>query len=247
MRPWYRLWFGEAYKALYPHRDHAEAARQIDFLISITGCRPEWRVLDIGCGSGRHLAAFARRGIHQAYGIDLSDTLLRDARQASHDVARADMRRLPFRPGHFHLLTSLFTSFGYFEAPSEDMAALAGFAACLKPGGSLFLDLPDQKHVLDHLVARDERKVDDLIMIQERRAAPSADGMQVVKRIEIQAPDGKRQVFEEKVRLYEKAFLENAAKTMGLSLAEAFGDEQGSAYRPGQSPRMALLWRKNPG
>lgn len=244
MPPWYRNWFGEAYKALYPHRDACEAREQILFLTRAVACQPHWNILDVGCGNGRHLTAFHELGHKHAVGLDLSATLLRDARQAGHAVTRGDMRRIPFPSGYFDLIASLFTSFGYFAKSEQDLQALNGFAEGLKPGGYLFLDLPDREHVLAHLVASDERQIDTIHVLQERRVERHADGDQVVKRIRLLAADGSEQVFEERVRLYEQSRLEAAAAPFGLQIQRLFGDEKGGDYSPGRSPRMAMLFRR---
>ena len=74
--------------------------------------------------------------------------LLRDARAAGQPVARADMRHVPFRSAGFDLVTSFFTSFGYFATFDEDVEALAQMVSLLKPGGHLFLDLINKPHLV---------------------------------------------------------------------------------------------------
>ncbi len=32
-KPWFKCWFGDAYKKLYPHRNIAEAENQVSFLL----------------------------------------------------------------------------------------------------------------------------------------------------------------------------------------------------------------------
>ena len=43
------------------------------------------------------------------------------------------MRRIPLR-GEFDAAINLWTSFGYFEKPSDDLKTLRGIARALKPG-----------------------------------------------------------------------------------------------------------------
>ena len=90
---WYQEWFGEEYLDLYSYRDEEEARLQVDFFASRIGpiSRP---VLDLACGSGRHLQELRSRG-YRSFGCDLSYVLLRTAiRDADASVARADMRRI---------------------------------------------------------------------------------------------------------------------------------------------------------
>ena len=51
----------------------------------------------------------------------------------------ADMRRPPTGP--FDAAINLFSSFGYFDDPREDTAALTAWSRCLRPGGVLLMEL----------------------------------------------------------------------------------------------------------
>ena len=94
MTEWFEEWFGEEYLHLYPHRDEAEAARAAELLQANLPWRADLRILDVGCGAGRHTRALAQAGA-RVTGIDLSRTLLGHARHCSGATfARADMRRL---------------------------------------------------------------------------------------------------------------------------------------------------------
>src|SRR3982751_3002771 len=115
MTEWYEEWFGEDYLRLYPHRNDAEAERAVALISSTVSLQPGWRVLDVGCGAGRHTRAFVVYSA-RCVGLDLSATLLRLARETtSAPLVRADMRALPIRPRSMDLTVNLFTSFGYFE------------------------------------------------------------------------------------------------------------------------------------
>jgi SAM-dependent methyltransferase len=240
---WFQSWFGEDYKALYPHRDDSQAGVQADALIRAAGFDSSWNILDVGCGAGRHLRAFRTRGL-RATGIDLSPVLLRDARAEGLNVARADMRRLPFPDATFDLAACLFTSFGYFATPAEDVSALREFCRVVRPLGLLFLDLPNPVPLSRDLVAG------EVMETAGRRVeiARSIEGDLVVKRMRITGkgraalPDDL--VYEERVRLWSAASLGPVLGQLGLETAAVLGDERGSAFDPGTSPRMSLLLRR---
>ena len=238
--PWYKRWFGDAYKVLYPHRDFHEAKSQIAFVLRELPVTPEWRILDVGCGQGRHLKILRSLGYASSFGLDLSLPLLRDARAAGLGIARGDMRRLPFHPGSFDLVTSFFTSFGYFATFAEDVEAMAQFVSVLQPGGSLFLDLIDKEHLLSRLVPEDRRVVADTEVVQRRRV----EGQVVIKDIELRKPGGLVEKFEERVRLYGMGEMLALAERFSLRHVKTFGNEAGEAWHCGQSPRMSLLLQK---
>jgi ubiquinone/menaquinone biosynthesis C-methylase UbiE len=96
------------------------------------------RVLDAPCGQGRHAHLLAEAGF-RVDGIDYSRQLLAAALQRgtgpSLHYRRADMRKLPaVWTNRFDGVVNLFTSFGFFDNPSDDARVIAEFARVLKPG-----------------------------------------------------------------------------------------------------------------
>lgn len=93
------------------------------------------RILDAGCGTGINLAELGKRGT--AFGCDLSEDALDFCRQRGlARLARADVRRLPYRPASFDLVT-LFDVLYHKEIP-DDAEVLRGIRDVLRDGG-LFL------------------------------------------------------------------------------------------------------------
>ena len=124
----------------------AAAADEVRFLWKVLSLKKGSRVLDVACGTGRHATRLARRGA-SVLGVDVTPEYLREARRASRGLknasfVRADMRRLSFR-GEFDAAVNLWTSFGYFERPSDDLEALRGIARALKSGGLFLIDMLD--------------------------------------------------------------------------------------------------------
>ncbi len=230
---WFEEWFGEDYLQLYPHRDQAEADRAVALVARATGLQPGWRVLDVGCGAGRHARAFRAAGA-RCIGLDLSRTLLRIARDVTDaPLVRADMRELPIRPGSMDLTVSLFTSFGYFEHDEEHAAALREMAGTLRHGGWFVIDFLNPSQVRARLVPRERVSVPAGEVDVTRTVSP--DGHSVCKTIV--TADGRK--FVERVRLFEPAEITAMLGDAGIDVRHRFGDYDAGPLRPA-SPRTIL-------
>lgn len=197
--------------------------------------RAGWRVLDVGCGAGRHARALVAAGARPV-GLDLSPELLARAKEAGVPLVRADMRALPVRSRSVDLVVNLFTSFGYFEDDAEHARVLRGFADVLVPGGWCALDFLNADSVRRGLVAEEVQQL-GVGPVQIRRELHDG-GRRVVKTMHI--PDGR--TFVERVRLFEPGELETMLRDAGLSVESRFGDYNGGPLGPG-APRAILLSR----
>jgi SAM-dependent methyltransferase len=137
------FWAGFAGPLFSPERrQEAEATVASSALLDVA---PGAEVLDLGCGPGTHAVPLARRGA-SVTGVDLSDVMLAQARQAARaagvdlELVQADMRQF-VKPQAFDLIVSMYTSFGYFTDPAENLLVLTNARQNLVPGGRLVLDL----------------------------------------------------------------------------------------------------------
>ncbi len=102
------------------------------------------RVLDAGCGAGRHLAPLAAAGL-TVHGSDISAAMLAQAGAALAEagaavrVAQADIERLPFRDGCFDTVCSI-TVVEHFP---QWRAIVAEYGRVLRTGGTLLFELPN--------------------------------------------------------------------------------------------------------
>lgn len=115
--------------------------QEVDAVVAALGLGPGSRVLDVGCGPGRHAHELARRGI-LAHGIDISERFVELARANAPDGAtfeRLDARNLPFE-GEFDAAICLCQgAFGLMTAGGDDARVVTGIARALRPGGRLAL------------------------------------------------------------------------------------------------------------
>lgn len=117
--------------------------QEIGFLVEALGLEPGMRVLDVGCGPGRHALALARLGL-DVVGVDHSPDFVQLARAAAaeeHLAARfeqLDVRDLD-HDGEFDAVLCLCQGgFGLLGGRDEP-AVFARIAAALRAGGRLAL------------------------------------------------------------------------------------------------------------
>lgn len=115
--------------------------QEVDFLVDALGLGAGDRVLDVGCGPGRHAHELARRGM-VVHGVDISQRFVDLAIEAAPPGAtfeRLDARAMPFRAEFDAAVCLCQGAFGLMTAEGENQAVLSGIAAALKPGGKLAL------------------------------------------------------------------------------------------------------------
>nr|WP_320131076.1 class I SAM-dependent methyltransferase [uncultured Holophaga sp.] len=237
---WFTHWFDADYAALYAHRNEDEARLAVHTALRLAPELAAGPVLDLGCGSGRHLAHLRKRN-PVAFGLDLSETLLGLAPPELRDwLLRGDMRSIPVRPGVLAGITMWFTPFGYFDE-AQNRALLDSLSRLLKPGGVLLLDFMNA-----HLVRRDLVTEE----VQEKAGyrvhiTRSLEADRVIKQMRIHhLGTGSSREAVESVRVYEPAELLAMTGASGLSLQGEVGDYQGLPFRPSSSPRWIGIFRK---
>jgi SAM-dependent methyltransferase/putative flippase GtrA len=106
------------------------------------GHLPRPRVLEIGCGTGYVLHGLAAKGVYDLTGAEVHIAGLLQARRRlpSVEFVQADARDLPYEAAF-----DAVGAFDVIEHISEDEQVLMSVHRALKPGGLLFLTVPQHK------------------------------------------------------------------------------------------------------
>jgi len=139
--------------AAYLRYSFTKGTRQeVDFLVEQLGLTSGMRVLDVGCGPGRHAHALAERGV-VVHGIDISHRFVELARAGAPPGAtfeRVDARTMTFAAEFDTVICLCQGAFGLMTADGHDATVLAGMARALKPGGRLALTAFSAYFVIKH-------------------------------------------------------------------------------------------------
>jgi histidinol-phosphate/aromatic aminotransferase/cobyric acid decarboxylase-like protein/SAM-dependent methyltransferase len=156
--PWYRTYFGPAFWALVEQEYTAEwTATQVRYLQGVLAeYAPGRRVLDLGCGTGRHSSGLAALGF-QVTGLDVSAWALERARSehggedgltfVQHDVLTAQ----PWPVDEVDAV--IFVQGLGWGTDADQRRLLRRIRQCLAPGGVLVLDLSNLASILRNFSA----------------------------------------------------------------------------------------------
>ncbi len=117
-------------------------------------------LLDLGCGTGRHMEHFAREG-WRVTGVDLSEPMLQEAAsklakvQPGAGLYRADILDLSFlEPNSFDAVICMFSTLGMIREPDLRQRAICEAAKCLKRGGVFAAHVHNRLHFLRWIEGR---------------------------------------------------------------------------------------------
>ena len=244
-KEWFGEWFNSSYyHILYKHRDQEEARLFINKLVRYFRFSPEDQILDLACGKGRHSIYLNQLG-YEVTGIDLSKENIRAARRFENHRLHFDvhdMRRV-YEKQQFDYVLNLFTSFGYFESDAENQQAVCAAAKALKPEGKLLIDFLIPFHVLNNLVAEDDKEVEGIHFYINRHL--NEEGF-IVKDIRF-ADDGQQFHFQERVKAITYDQFLRYFKKAGLELMQTFGNYALEPYVEKESERMIFVLHNKPG
>ncbi len=127
------------YDLIYHWKDYEKESHRIKEIIVKYKKSHGKQLLDVGCGTGKHLEYF--KDIYSCTGVDLNDEIL--------DVARENIKNVIFRQADmvnldlnfkFDVITCLFSAIGHVKTYSNLEKTIQNFASHLENGGVVIIE-----------------------------------------------------------------------------------------------------------
>jgi SAM-dependent methyltransferase len=131
------------------------------------------------------------------------------------------------RANHFDAALSLFTSFGYFEAPEENRQVLSNICHSLKSGGQFVLQFMGKEVLARIFVERDWVEKDGAFHLQERSVSKNWSWMQ---NLWILLKGGKALEYKIGHWIYSAAEITQMLQDVGFSTVKIYGSLDGDVY-----------------
>jgi SAM-dependent methyltransferase len=150
---WYRFAYPPEMDKL-PWAD--KTISEVDRLVTMLRPLGHERVLDLGCGTGRHSLELARRGF-SVVGVELLEANVKVAREAaaaqflSVEFVQADLRDLELEEEFDIVVTFNDGGIGYFETEAENLKTFAVIARALRHGGRHLGQTPNRLFAEKHM------------------------------------------------------------------------------------------------
>lgn len=240
---WFEEWFDSPlYEKLYANRDEAEARLLVELLVDELELNKCSKILDLGCGRGRHSINLNRKG-YAVKGIDLSEQAIQSAREK---IEKMGLENISFEvrdmrnplDESFDAIVNLFTTFGYFESDTENASVFDSVVKMLKPGGIFVLDYLNAKKVRDSFSASDSGEFQGIKYDIQKFIRDDA----IYKKIEFSGEkvNGQR-VYSERVKLYELDWFQKEMAKRDLQIYHTYGDYEGNGFDPETSNRLLII------
>ena len=206
---------------------------------------PSRRVIDIGCGHGKHALALADRG-SEVIGLDYAVALLHRARHLAAELRtnvrwiRGDMRQLPFRSGCADAAI-VMDAFGFFDTEQEHEAVLREAARVVTAGGRLAMKVVNGGPVLDDFRETEREERDGVVVLVSNTLATNPPRM--TQRMSISGSRGHGR-YERRQRLYRVDELRAALERAGWSVMGVFANPDGTPFEPTESSTMWIIGRR---
>lgn len=238
----------------WPRRLESEHGLFEHVLAPAPGQAPVKRVLDLGCGSGRHARWLADRG-YEVVGLDASETAIDLAQEEpvpeGAQFILTDLGAVERSvSGHFGAALCIGNTLPYLLSPESLSRMLIGLKRRLLPGSPLLLQTLNYDRLpvgVDSVLPVRLVPAEEGNLIIVRLAHPREDGIVLHTASVLRHRPASDPVMEVvgtqrwQLRGWKRSELETMLEVARFGVRETFGDMQMAAWDEGTSPELVLV------
>jgi 2-polyprenyl-3-methyl-5-hydroxy-6-metoxy-1,4-benzoquinol methylase len=236
MKQWYQALF-ENYGIKYDSESFVQGTiGECDFIEQEIGFNKSLRILDIGCGTGRHSIELSKRG-YNVTGIDLSDSQLARARKKAEeqgfkiDFLKYDARDLPFRNEYDLVIMLCEGAFPLMETDAMNYEILKNATISIKEYGKIIFTTLNGLFPIYHSVEKYCASTPDLGNATYRSNKFDLMTFRDHNITEFVDDDGNKKKLECNERYYVPSEITWLLNTLGYTKIEIFGAKLGAFSR----------------
>ena len=217
---------------------------EIDFVTSVMDLPMGARVLDVGCGFGRHSVELARRGF-DVLGIDPSAAMIAAAQARAEETAVS----LQFQQAYaeqfvtdqlFDAAIALFTTLGQISMQGENSGLVRRVFDALKPGGWFVVEVPQRETAVTNLKTQEQYGAGERYTAVTRQF--DAATQTINEQFRLVSPD-ETKTYSLRYRLYNCVELTALLEQTGFVVHGAYGNYEGEALAD-DHPIMIIVAQK---
>jgi len=236
MKQWYELLF-ENYARKYDKEPFVcGTAGECDFIEEEIARDKSLKIIDIGCGTGRHTIELTKRG-YNVTGVDLSENQIKRAREKAQEAGLAidfqtqDARNLPFN-GEFDLAIMLCEGgFSLMETDQMNFEILKEATKALKSEGKLIFTTLNGLFPLFHSVNEFYKSVEREGQSQCKGCSFDLETFRDHNTTVFEDDSGNKMELKCNERYYVPSEITWLLKTLGFKKIDIFGAKLGAYSR----------------
>lgn len=235
MKQWYEILFQNSAEKYDQERFTQGTIGECDFLEKEFQHNKTLKILDVGCGTGRHSIELTKRG-YTVTGIDLSETQLQRAKQKAAaenleiNFLQGDARNLPFK-GEFDVAIMLCEGgFPLMETDEMNFAILKSVTESLSKKGKLIFTTLNGLFPLHHSTQKFlSSKAEGQTQFQNQQFDLMTFREQSI--VEFEDDDGNKKKIACNERYYVPSEITWLLKSLGYHTIDIFGAKLGQFSR----------------
>lgn len=218
---WYEEYF-DKFGEQYDKEPFTQGTKgEVDFIEEEMGYDRSKKILDIGCGTGRHSLELARRG-YRVVGMDLSKSFIERARRLAKEeqldnvtFLECDARDLHFENEFDIVLSICEGAFSLMETDRMNFRILENIWKALRGDGKFILTTLSAVYALTHKLGGEF----DVVTFRERFPLEAAEA------------DGRKKRYDCEQRYYAYTEINWLLRSLGFRHVEFFGCKLGAFSR----------------